>query len=84
MAAATLGTPMRHAALRPATRFEEPLLVDVPTAARLLGIGRTHAWLMVRRGQMPGVVRLGRSVRVSRDRLEEWVAQQSGKGGQAA
>ena len=58
-----------------------PLLIDVPTAGRLIGVGRTRAWRMVQQGLMPGVVRIGRSVRVSRAHLERWVDEQAAGGG---
>jgi predicted DNA-binding transcriptional regulator AlpA len=39
--------------------------VDVSTAARALGIGRTAAYDIIKRGQFPArVIRVGRSVRV--------------------
>jgi excisionase family DNA binding protein len=49
------------------------LLVPVPEAARLLGIGSTHAWDLARRGILP-TVRLGRSVRVPRAHIDDLVA----------
>ncbi len=54
----------------------ERLLLTVEEAARHLGIGRTLAWQLVRKGELP-VVRLGRCVRVSRQALEEWIARQA-------
>lgn len=51
----------------------EPLLVSVPEAARLLGIGLTFTWELVHRGQRP-TIRLGRRVLVSRQLLEQWIA----------
>lgn len=53
----------------------ERLLLTVEEAARQLKIGRTFAWQLVRKGELP-VVRLGRCVRVPRRALEEWVARQ--------
>jgi predicted DNA-binding transcriptional regulator AlpA len=42
-----------------------PVVVDLPTAARLLGIGRTSAYELVRIGQWPTpVIRIGRLIRV--------------------
>jgi len=42
-----------------------PVVVDLPTAARLLGIGRTSAYELVRTGQWPTpVIRAGRLIRV--------------------
>jgi len=54
----------------------ERLLVTVPEAARLLHIGRRQAWEMVWRDELP-VVRLGRSVRVAREVLEQFVLDRS-------
>jgi len=48
----------------------QPLTVDVPTAARLLGISRGGAYELARRGELPGAIRLGQRVVVSRRALE--------------
>ena len=50
--------------------LETPLLVSVPEAARLLGVGTTFGWAMVRNGEIPSV-RLGRRVLVPRAVLEQ-------------
>ena len=50
--------------------LETPLLVSVPEAARLLGVGTTFGWAMVRNGEIPSV-RLGRRVLVPRAALEQ-------------
>lgn len=42
-----------------------PAVVDVPTAARALGVGRSAAYELVRLGAWPTpILRLGRSIRV--------------------
>lgn len=42
-----------------------PLVVDLPTAARLLGVGRTSAYELVRTGEWPTpVIRVGCLIRV--------------------
>ncbi|RJK95905.1 helix-turn-helix transcriptional regulator [Vallicoccus soli] len=42
-----------------------PAVVDVPTAARLLGLSRTAAYELIRVGQWPTpVFRLGRLIRI--------------------
>ena len=42
-----------------------PPVVDVPTAAAMLGIGRTLAYRLVRTGQWPTpVLRIGRLIKV--------------------
>lgn len=53
-----------------------PLLVDSREVARLLGIGRTKAFELMARDEIP-VVRLGRCIRVSREALEIWIARQA-------
>lgn len=52
------------------SRSEAPLLLSVPDAAVVLGIGKTLMWEMVRRGDVP-VVRLGRRVLIPRAALHE-------------
>jgi excisionase family DNA binding protein len=53
-----------------------PILVSVEEAARLLGLSRGKAYELAQSGQLP-VVRFGRSVRVHRDRLTDWVDAQA-------
>jgi excisionase family DNA binding protein len=48
----------------------KPLTVDVPTAALMLGISRGYAFELARRGELPGAIRLGGRVVVSRSKLE--------------
>ncbi len=55
---------------RQADRRNIPLLVSVPEAARLLGIGTTFGWTLVRSGQMP-TIKLGRRVLVPRAAVEQ-------------
>lgn len=61
---------------RPFGSDHHSLLVDSREVARLLGIGRTKAFQMMARDELP-VVRIGRCVRVSRVGLERWVTEQS-------
>jgi excisionase family DNA binding protein len=49
--------------------LDMPLLVSVPEAARLLGVGKTFAWTLVHSGSVP-TVRLGKRVLVPRAALE--------------
>jgi excisionase family DNA binding protein len=51
---------------------ESPVLITVEEAARLLRISRGKAYGMAASGELP-VVRMGRSVRVRRDRLDAWL-----------
>lgn len=52
---------------------DDRLLLKVPAAARLLDISRSRAYALARSGELPGVVRLGGSIRVSLRALEEWI-----------
>ena len=54
------------------------LLVKVPQAAAMLGISRTKLYELIARKEIP-VCRIDRSVRLSVDTLEKWVASQVGK-----
>lgn len=52
----------------------EPLTVTLPTAAELLGIGERTAYDLVARDEFPvPVLRIGRSLRVSRRAIEQFV-----------
>jgi excisionase family DNA binding protein len=48
------------------------VLMTVEQTARRLGVGRTLAWGLVKRGEIPSI-RLGRLVRVPTSALEEWI-----------
>ena len=50
-----------------------PWLLDCREVSRLLGIGRTKAYQMMRRTEVP-VVHIGRSVRVPRGALSTWIS----------
>ena len=63
-----------------ATRVEAAT-VSVGQAAELLGIGRNLAYELARRGELPGALRLGRRIVVSRKALETFL--EGGRNGQA-
>jgi excisionase family DNA binding protein len=48
-------------------------LLRVEEAARMLQIGRTKMYELMGAGELP-VVRIGRSVRIPRRSLEDWIA----------
>lgn len=49
------------------------LLLTVPQAAQLLGIGVTLVYEEIGRGKLPHI-RIGRALRVPRQALESWIA----------
>ncbi len=63
---------------RMAVQQEPPL--TVPQAARLLGISTTMAYQMAARDELPGMVRIGRLVKVYRPTLDKWLEEQAYKG----
>lgn len=48
-------------------------VLTVGELATLLRVDRKSAYEAIRRGQIPGVVHLGRSIRVSRDAVLAWL-----------
>lgn len=55
----------------------DKLLLRPNEAAEVLGIGRTRTYELLARGDLPGVVRIGKSVRISAESLRDWVRQQA-------
>ena len=51
------------------TRHEQSLVITVPEAGRMLGIGRNSAYEAARRGEIP-VIRIGKLLRVPWHALE--------------
>jgi len=54
----------------------EPLLLKAGDVAKLLGMGRSKVFAMLAVGELP-VIRIGRSVRVPRAALEDWIAERT-------
>jgi excisionase family DNA binding protein len=52
------------------------LLLRPSEAAELVALGRSKFYALLRDGRIPGVIRIGRSVRISRAALEAWVSAQ--------
>lgn len=68
--------------------MEQPLVIRIEEAAKLLGIGRDLAYRLARAGEIPSV-RLGRRLVVPRKALELWLEEQdvsatSNRAGEAA
>lgn len=55
--------------------MEQPLVIRIEEAAKLLGIGRDLAYRLARAGEIPSV-RLGRRLVVPRKALELWLEEQ--------
>ena len=53
-----------------------PLMIRVEEAAELCGLGRSKFLQLLYRGDVPGVVRFGRAVRINRPMLETWLNEQ--------
>lgn len=51
---------------------QEPLLLRVEEAARMLRLGRATVYMLVSRGELPSV-RIGRAVRVPAEALRRWI-----------
>ena len=57
-----------------AIETKEPATVKVEEAARIPGIGRQTAYELAAQGKLPGALRLGRRIVVSRSVLEDFLA----------
>jgi excisionase family DNA binding protein len=60
------------------TLATEPVLITVEEAGRLLRISRGKAYAMAASGELP-TIRMGRSVRVRRDRMEAWLDERTSR-----
>lgn len=56
----------------------EAAVLSVPEAAKVLRISRSRAYELAQGGELPGVLRIGRSVRVSKRALDAWIEEQAG------
>jgi excisionase family DNA binding protein len=64
-------TSQHKTAQYPAPRTtSEPLTVSITEAARLYGISRSSAYMLARRGELPGALRLGGRYVVGRAALD--------------
>ena len=64
------------AELQPPSSFES-LLLRPAEAARLLSVGRSTLYELIARGDIPGVIRIGSAIRISRRALEGWIERTS-------
>ncbi len=56
---------------------DHPLLLTVPQTAELLQIGRDTAYQLTHREDFPAI-RIGRSVRINRNLLQDWLDKNNG------
>jgi excisionase family DNA binding protein len=56
----------------PDTTLPDPLLMDVPTAARFIGLGERTMWRLVKAKEVPHI-RIGRRVLFMREWLQNWL-----------
>ena len=54
-----------------------PALMRPPEVAEYLGISRSKCYQLLAAGGLPGIVRIGASVRVHRATLAAWLARQA-------
>lgn len=67
-----------HGARSDARAYPLPPALTVDEAARLLRVNRKTLYDAVREGRVPGVVRMGRTIRIGRDALLDWLKGNSG------
>ena len=60
----------------PANLANPPLLLNAEEVAQLLLVSKKAVYAMAERGQLPGVVRIGRRIRVRRTVLLNWLLQE--------
>jgi len=60
----------------PDRRRTDPAVLTVDEAAALLRVDRKSVYESIRRGELPGVVRVGRAIRIGRTALLQWLAGQ--------
>ena len=73
--------PERRREKRTAEKLMSLLTVD--EAAAFLRVNRKTLYEAVRLGRVPGVVQLGRSIRISRDALLQWLRDNGGSASKA-
>jgi excisionase family DNA binding protein len=60
------------------TETPQPLLLNISQVARMLGLGRTKVYELIKEEKLP-VMYFGRAVRVSPTSLQRWLAQREDK-----
>lgn len=45
----------------------------IPQVAEMMQVSERHVWRLIEANKVPGVIRLGKSVRISRTVFDEWL-----------
>lgn len=53
------------------------IYLTVPEAAKALSLDESYVYRLCQAGELPGVKRFGRAVRIHRETLEEWARQEA-------
>jgi excisionase family DNA binding protein len=56
-----------------------PILLRDHEAAKIANISRQKMYMLMRAGDVPGVVRIGRCIRIHRGALMRWLNEQAGE-----
>lgn len=56
-----------------ATITQEPVLLRDSEVAAVLDVSKTKAYLLMASGEVPGVIRIGKSIRVHKPTLLTWL-----------
>jgi excisionase family DNA binding protein len=57
----------------------EPRTMTVDELAALLRVDRKSAYAAIQRDEIPGVIRVGRAIRISREAVVHWLAAGQGR-----
>ena len=58
---------------------QEPITMSVDEGVNLAGVERKTLYAAIARGEVPGVVRIGRRIRLNKERFLEWLQGSEGK-----
>lgn len=61
-------------------KMDTPKLLTVRQLASMLGISSDAVYMRIARDQIPGVIRIGRSVRIRADLVTAWIERLTAEG----